>query len=117
EAKAGSVKEERDQAHVALQAVEHLRHFPPAEDRGEATRSARAYQAAKVSQRAPQYVPIQEEEGAQRLHLGAVRNLTPGCQVVQPLEHLLVTHLERVAHTVEAYEADDPGFVCLLGAR
>ncbi len=119
ETQACTVEEGRDEpadAVAAVQLTEHRTDLGPTEDDGQTHLRAGADQLAQVAHLPVQHVPVQEEQGAERLGLGGGADALGGREMREEGVDLGLRHLGRVAEPVMPDVAPHPAAVGLLGA-
>jgi len=114
---AGAIEQRRDQPDAAAKLGEDRADLLRREHHRQPDRPPGPDQPAQIAERIPEDVPVQEQQGAQRLHLSAVRHSAVHHQPIEKLQYLCLPHGLGMPGAVVADVAENPGQIGLLGTQ
>ena len=112
----GPIEQKRHESRRAFEPAQHGPHLVPGQDDGQALRALGADDLVHPREIDCQDLPVQEEQGAQRLVLRGRGDLPLDCEGAQEARDFGRPHVGGVALVVEEDVAADPRDVGLLGA-
>ena len=114
QAKIGTIHQAHHEPHVRPHMAQDGSNLLSRQDDRKPLRPLRADDGAQVSQLSVEYVQVEKEKGAQRLILRGCCNSPIDGEVREECVDLGLSHLGRVAHSVEADESASPHSVRLF---